>query len=88
MGFLSKLFGGSKSEDSDLPTRTPEEVQAECPHSTLTGRWDSVADMGYEDRATRFVCEACHAEFTPDEARRVRETTRLPITDTVHSTRP
>jgi hypothetical protein len=92
MGFFSKLFGRS-SETETAPARPIEEVQAECPHSTVTGRWDSVEDMGHEDRATKFVCESCQAEFTIEEMRDLRANSRLPITDpsvtdTVQSTRP
>lgn len=88
MSFLNKLFGRSSEATEEAQTLTTEEIQANCVHGTLTGRWDSVEDMGYIDRATRFVCESCHAEFTPEEARRIQEESRLPITDTVHSTRP
>jgi hypothetical protein len=42
---------------------------AGCPHTVLLPRWDDVADMGHEDRATSFVCEGCGEEFTPREVR-------------------
>lgn len=88
MGIFSKLFGGSSDDKEAATTTSTEQVQAQCPHSTLTGRWDSVADMGHLDRATRFVCESCHTEFSPEDAKRIQEESRLPITDTVHSARP
>jgi len=66
MGILDKLFGDKKAA---------EEVEAPpCPHAVLMPHWDSAADMGHEERATSFVCEACHASFTPEEAQLLRET--------------
>ena len=61
------------------PTTTAErstEAQAgpECPHLALTPRWDSLADMGHEERATSFVCDGCHQTLTPAEAARARAT--------------
>ena len=66
MGVLGNLFGGSKKET--VVVEPPP-----CPHAVLMPRWDSVADMGKDDLATRFVCEACHQEFTPEEARALRD---------------
>jgi hypothetical protein len=68
MGLLSKLFGGKKQEVvADVPI-------VACPHSVLVPRWDSVQDMGIEDKATRFMCEACKQEFAPAEAAHLRDT--------------
>lgn len=69
MGFLGKLFGGGKKQQAAVA-----EIAVECPHSVLVARWDSVQDMGHEDKATRYMCETCHEEFTPDKARQLRET--------------
>jgi hypothetical protein len=69
MGFLGKLFGGGKKEQTAVA-----EIAVECPHSVLVARWDSVADMGHEDKATRFMCETCHEEFTPEVAKELRDT--------------
>jgi hypothetical protein len=30
--------------------------------------------MGHEDKITRFMCEACHEEFTPAVAAQLRDT--------------
>jgi len=68
MGFLSKLFGGKKQEV------VAEAIQVECPHSVLVARWDSVQDMGIEEKATRFMCESCKEMFEPAEAQRLRDT--------------
>jgi hypothetical protein len=68
MGLLSKLFGGKKEEAAAVG------VAAECPHSVLVPRWDSVQDMGIEEKATRFMCEACKQEFDPAAAAELRST--------------
>ena len=64
MGILG-LFGKKKSsaEKIEVPP---------CPHAALVPRWDSVKDMGQEAKATKFLCDACHQEFTPEEARGLR----------------
>jgi hypothetical protein len=33
--------------------------------------------MGKEDKATRFVCEACNAEFSLEEMRELRDNPRV-----------
>ena len=68
MGLFDKLFGGSKPKESTAVLEPPP-----CVHAVLVARWESVEDMGKEDKATRFMCEACHQEFTPEEARVIRE---------------
>ena len=69
MGFLGKLFGGGKKQQAAVA-----EISVDCPHSVLVARWDSVQDMGHEDKATRYMCETCHEMFEPEEARRLRDT--------------
>ncbi len=49
------------------------EAPPPCPHVALTPYWDAVTDIGIEERACRFTCIACGAEFTPVEARAMRE---------------
>lgn len=70
MGIFDKLFGGKKKrqEQQAVAVEAPP-----CPHAVLVPRWDSVEDMGKEDKATRYMCEACHQMFTPQEARELRE---------------
>lgn len=62
MGLFDKLFGGKKQEAAVA------EAPLECPHSVLVPRWDSVQDMGIEEKATRYMCEACHQMFSREEA--------------------
>lgn len=71
MGFLAKLFGGKKQEDTAVAEAPP----LECPHSVLVPRWETVQDMGIEEKASRYMCEACHEEFTPEKARELRDST-------------
>jgi len=66
MSFLSKLFGGGKTESVPASASVPV---VQCPHLALIAKWDSVADMGIEEKATSFECESCHESFTPEEAR-------------------
>jgi hypothetical protein len=61
------LFGKKKQIEA-----IPAESIA-CPHTVLLPRWDSVDDIGHEDRATSFVCEACEETFSPEEARMLRQ---------------
>jgi hypothetical protein len=63
------LFGRKREQQQTATQEKPE-----CLHIGLTARWDSVEDMGNDEKATSYVCSSCNAEFTPDEARRIRET--------------
>ena len=73
MGMFDRLFG-RKSNIVVAPTKTPAEIQAACPHASLMGRWGSADDMGKEDKISEFVCDACHASFTPEVGRELRAT--------------
>ncbi len=68
MGFL-KMFGSKEKERSGSVMELPS-----CPHTALIPRWDSVDDIGHEDRATFYVCESCQQKFEPDEAREMMST--------------
>ncbi len=66
MGLLDSLLRRHKAD---------EEITAEpqaCSHMVLTARWDSVADMGDEDKATGFTCTACGDAFTREQGRQLR----------------
>jgi transposase-like protein len=45
-----------------------------CVHVTLVPKWNSVADMGHEDRVSSYTCESCGQSFTAAEGRALRET--------------
>jgi len=71
MGIFDKLFGGSKEKEEKAATSVIEKPP--CLHSVLVPRWDNAGDMGNEDLATAFMCEACHETFTPEQARAIRD---------------
>jgi hypothetical protein len=73
MGILDKLFGGGKKKQQQQQQAAVAVEAPPCPHAVLVPRWDSVDDMGKEDKATRYMCEACHQMFSPAEARELRE---------------
>jgi len=56
--------------------QTGADETIECPHVTLVARWDRADDIGNNEAAAAFRCEACGEEFTPDEVERLRETER------------
>jgi hypothetical protein len=69
MAFITKLFGRSKTKTAEVETAAPP-----CPHVTLVPHWDSAEDIGKQDKATSFICDACDQSFTPQEARQLRST--------------
>lgn len=67
MGFLNKLFGRG-----DTATVEPQLEHAQCPHTTLTPSWDSVADMGNEEKVTSYACQGCGQRFSRSEGQELR----------------
>ena len=63
-----------RKHDDDERRADIETPEPECEHVTLIPRWDDARDVGHADRASMYHCEACGAEFTPDEAVGLRET--------------
>lgn len=61
MGFLG--FGSKKEPPRDQAETAP----IECPHVLLSPRWDSVADIGHEDKAVGYKCNSCGASLTVEE---------------------
>ena len=82
MGFFKKLFGG-KAE----PAASAEVENPTCLHVALVPRWDNPADIGSENKASGFTCDACHRSFTGEEglALRAGEAARLRTLDTPNS---
>ena len=68
MSFLSKFFNRGKPKVTEAPAEA-----VECPHGVLVPKWDSVQDMGNEEKATSFECEACRRSFSVEETRALRE---------------
>ena len=77
MGIFDKIFSKDEKGGATAIETAP------CNHGVIVPRWDSVADIGKEDLATSYLCEACHETFTPDEARMLKESMaeRLPVSE-------
>jgi hypothetical protein len=54
-----KLFGRSRDQEA---------IAVACPHTALSARWDTIADMGKQDKISSYVCTACGKVLTPAEA--------------------
>ncbi len=54
-------------------TEPAENSAATCVHGVLIASWDRLEDMGHEERASHYRCEACGQVFTPAEARPIIE---------------
>ncbi len=65
----AELLGQRQQREAHATAEVPT-----CPHTTLTARWESVADMGKEDKATGYTCQGCNQQFTPAEGRSLRQT--------------
>jgi hypothetical protein len=46
---------------------------ASCLHAALAPRWDRAEDIGRDDLASSFRCDACQTTFTREEAEALRE---------------
>lgn len=68
---LDRLFGRRTGDDRHH-TQPDASEHAACAHVAMTPRWDRAEDMGHEDRASSFVCDACHEALTPAEAQLAR----------------
>ena len=62
MSWLDRIRGRKTEAEAPAP------ISVQCPHVTLVPHWDNPEDMGHEDRATSFRCDACGSGFTPAEA--------------------
>jgi hypothetical protein len=68
MGLLSKLLG-KRAAVATLPPAAEL-----CPHTTLVPQWDSIADMGKEDKVSGYTCQGCQQAFTAAAGRELRRT--------------
>jgi hypothetical protein len=59
---------GETATDEEQPQSTA------CEHLVLIPMWDSVDDIGRQDRVSRERCEACSTVFSADEAASLRAT--------------
>ncbi len=63
-----------RQRDDEEPRAEIEADEPVCEHVTLVPKWDNARDIGRVDQVSGYRCEACGAEFTPDEAVKLRET--------------
>lgn len=68
MGFLNKMLG--RNDSAATVEQQPDHLT--CPHTTLTPSWDSVADMGSEDKVTSYTCQGCNQQFSREEGQALR----------------
>ena len=54
----------------DLKDET--DYEGGCRHLVLLPRWDSVEDMGREDKITGYTCESCNSYFPLEQAEEIR----------------
>lgn len=57
-------------ENTATPATSPEEVS--CLHTALAPRWDTLSDMGDEQKVSAWVCASCGGTFTPERERELR----------------
>jgi hypothetical protein len=67
MGILDRLLG-RKEGSATMTEERPVEV--ECPHGSLVPRWDDPADLGNNEKVSRYLCESCGATLSRDEGER------------------
>ena len=51
----------------------PRDIPAACDHRLLQPRWDRLEDMGHDELASSYLCEACGENFGTEEGRNLRE---------------
>ncbi len=78
MGLMGKLFG----KGQEIPEVAQPGV-TQCPHTTMTPRWDRAEDIGHEDRATGWRCEGCGEMFDAEEGQRIRAQSGERLRDTL-----
>ena len=80
MGIFRRLFRREETRAAEAPA---VEVPP-CPHVALIPHWDSAADMGKPDKASRYTCESCGAAFSREEGERLlaQETARIRLAET------
>lgn len=67
MGLLDRFLHRAPDAKPAVTEETPA-----CLHVALVPRWDDIAAMGQEEKASSYRCDSCGQEFTPAEAQAVR----------------
>jgi hypothetical protein len=63
-----------KRHEDDAPKDGGAASTPVCEHIVLIPKWDSVESIGRDDEISRFRCDACGTEFTPEEGAGLRAT--------------
>ena len=58
--------------ESKGKTTEAAKTEQHCTHAILMPRWDSVQDIGHEDKAIGYACSACSQRFSLAEATALR----------------
>ena len=66
MGALDRLLGKRRQQAQQSP-----EPPQECIHGVLVPHWDSVDDIGKDDRVAWYRCQSCYAMFSREEGERL-----------------
>ncbi len=66
MGFLNKILG--KKERNEAPI-----LPAPYSHVVLLPRWESVEEMGNEEKIAGYTCESCQESFSPEAGRELQK---------------
>ena len=65
--FRRRRSGGGATAQAQAP-------EVACPHTSLVPHWDSMDDIGHEERASEYRCDSCQQAFTREDATVLRAT--------------
>lgn len=51
------------------PAPAAQQPKANCQHLVVAPRWDSVKDIGHDDKATGYRCTVCSAYLSLEEGK-------------------
>ena len=74
---LRNLFRRNDAPAAGAPVAEPAEepeTVIECQHTVLRAHWEDAANLGNEDLASSWICEACGVWFSPEKAAALRAT--------------
>jgi hypothetical protein len=60
----AELAGQRQGRADAAAAAATADARPPCPHTALTPRWDSAADMGNTEKVTSYTCQGCNQEFS------------------------
>lgn len=72
MGILDRLFGRKEDEGAAAVAERP--IEEECPHGSMTPRWENAEEMGKMELVSYYVCEGCGIKLSREESERAMAT--------------